>query len=691
MSGITKDSTGSPASPTLHRHTLACLHRGDRQHHLSSATRWQYFTSDDQSDYAGHQTGWPREVANQRTTTRSSEGNRDSIWPTGNEAREPLSDGSEDSDTVFFEQLPAGSHRRDKRVNTSPCRRQTSRHDPPESDSRGLHHRGKCRDGEGDQGQWEEEYEHRDDPKERRARRPECRRRRRDEFEGWHRDGDYDRDSRSREGMERQSSLGNPIGLQDRDGRRDKDLSRTWTYRENPNKHVHFQDDGWRYEGLRSDSSQVWEMLGQVLRERGVAVRHATHGAPLQTRPQRRGSQMQPESESSCDGSQLHPRAFQRFAATRHSYHGDVRERRRLSHRENREKSFGEDLPEERLSESLVIEEAHGAEVDEEPSRDSDLANRRERRRSRRWSRGVFGHKDEERQEDGRSHQDGRVMRSASERWRCHKEIEERPSSEECKVRRHHLRAPQSSQSLSSSGGGGEASAGSRHTPAGRTCQPQSRRACLDLGDLHQVLEDEELARRLQEEEDQLLRRSPQPCSSSRRSNPEGDFRVAQVAQDEEIARFMQKQEIKSKRRSRELEGPASWREHREMMEHHRAGRHTTERRVQRERLDSEGLPSPIEDYSAENQPPSPVSTLPQTQQIRNVAEELDPTFKVKRQDKESLREGLTGPACQSLPVGQSGLRDLLEEPAFIPPTKRQSDKSGRSKPKEKKENCKQQ
>ncbi|XP_056130226.1 coiled-coil domain-containing protein 187 isoform X6 [Lampris incognitus] len=233
----------------------------------------------------------------------------------------------------------------------------------------------------------------------------------------------------------------------------------------------------------------------------------------------------------------------------------------------------------------------------------------------------------------------------------------------------------------------------------GRTCQPQSRRACLDLGDLHQVLEDEELARRLQEEEDQLLRRSPQPCSSSRRSNPEGDFRVAQVAQDEvgrlfkykEIARFMQKQEIKSKRRSRELEGPASWREHREMMEHHRAGRHTTERRVQRERLDSEGLPSPIEDYSAENQPPSPVSTLPQTQQIRNVAEELDPTFKVKRQDKESLREGLTGPACQSLPVGQSGLRDLLEEPAFIPPTKRQSDKSGRSKPKEKKENCKQQ
>lgn len=39
----------------------------------------------------------------------------------------------------------------------------------------------------------------------------------------------------------------------------------------------------------------------------------------------------------------------------------------------------------------------------------------------------------------------------------------------------------------------------------------------------------------------------------------------------------MQKQEIKSKRRSRELEGPASWREHRAMMSHH-------DRRVARDR-----------------------------------------------------------------------------------------------------------
>ncbi|XP_028265828.1 coiled-coil domain-containing protein 187 isoform X4 [Parambassis ranga] len=208
----------------------------------------------------------------------------------------------------------------------------------------------------------------------------------------------------------------------------------------------------------------------------------------------------------------------------------------------------------------------------------------------------------------------------------------------------------------------------------------------LDLRELQQVLLDEELARKLQEEEETQQMRSSQPVPC--RSHPGGDFRVAQVAQDEEIARFMQKQEIKTKRRSRELDGPASWREHRAMINHHdrRAAR---ERQVQRERLDSEGLPSPTEDFSPDNQPPSPISTIPQTQQVRNIAEELDPTFQARRLSTESLRAGQTGPTAQTAPY--SGLHDLLEEPTFIPPTKRQAEKSGRSKPKEKKENCKQQ
>ncbi|XP_062315387.1 coiled-coil domain-containing protein 187 isoform X2 [Osmerus eperlanus] len=214
--------------------------------------------------------------------------------------------------------------------------------------------------------------------------------------------------------------------------------------------------------------------------------------------------------------------------------------------------------------------------------------------------------------------------------------------------------------------------------------------ACLDMGELQQVLLDEELARRLQEEEERLLRRSPQPTPSPLNSYPEGDFRVAQVAQDEEIARFMQKQEMKSKRQSRELDVLESWRDPRETS-HPQDRRPPRER--QRERLDSEGLPSPSEDYSPHQQPPSPTSTSLQAFPIRNIAEELDPTFKARRQSKDSLRVGQTmsgSPACQSPPVPHSGRHDFLEEPAFIPPTKRHSDKSGCIKPKEKK-NCKQQ
>ncbi|XP_038577953.1 coiled-coil domain-containing protein 187 isoform X2 [Micropterus salmoides] len=222
----------------------------------------------------------------------------------------------------------------------------------------------------------------------------------------------------------------------------------------------------------------------------------------------------------------------------------------------------------------------------------------------------------------------------------------------------------------------------------GVSLEPEPGEPSLDMVELQQVLQDEELAHKLQEEEEKLLRRSSQhsPC----RAYSERDFRVAQVAQDEEIARFMQKQEMKSKRRSRELEGPASWREHRAMISHHdrRAAR---DRQVQRERLDSEGLPSPTEDCSPGNQSPSPDSTLPQVQQIRNIAEELDPTFQARRQDTGSFRVGQTEPTCQSLPMPHSGLRDFLEEPTFIPPTKRPTERSGRTKPKEKKENCKQQ
>nr|XP_057907570.1 coiled-coil domain-containing protein 187 isoform X3 [Doryrhamphus excisus] len=204
----------------------------------------------------------------------------------------------------------------------------------------------------------------------------------------------------------------------------------------------------------------------------------------------------------------------------------------------------------------------------------------------------------------------------------------------------------------------------------GTSPTPRKGQTTFNMGELQQVLRDEVLARKLQEEESQFARHT-------HRCYPQGDFRVAQVAQDEEIAHYMQNQEVKLNRRSREFEGPASWREHRAMMNHHDR-RTARERQVQRERLDSEGLPSPTEDCPPENQPPSIVSTPPQSQQLRNIAEELDPTFQARSQGADILQMGQTGPISQSLP----------EEPTFIPPTKRPTEKPGRAKSKEKKENC---
>ncbi|XP_051518311.1 coiled-coil domain-containing protein 187 isoform X5 [Myxocyprinus asiaticus] len=210
----------------------------------------------------------------------------------------------------------------------------------------------------------------------------------------------------------------------------------------------------------------------------------------------------------------------------------------------------------------------------------------------------------------------------------------------------------------------------------------RSGTAALDLGELEQVLLDEELALRLQEQEERLATETPQGASPLSRVCPVGDFRVAQVAQDEEIARFIQKQEIKAKQRSRELDPVEPGREYRENVNDKRA---VCDR--QRERQDFEGLQSPFEDFTQDHQLSSPVSMAAPSQPIRNVAEELDPTF----QRKETTETGLTinGP-CQNQTSQQVGLLNPLEEPTFVAPTKRQSDKLGRVKTKEKKENVKQ-
>ncbi|XP_040910111.1 coiled-coil domain-containing protein 187 isoform X2 [Toxotes jaculatrix] len=680
--GRSEGSTGDPALLSPHQHTLSSLYQG-RDQYSPTTTRWQYSTSHNR-DLTGPCAVSPRGRAAQKNTTSwSNQGHRDSIRQIRNELRESLSEDSEDSDSCFSEQLSVWSQRLNERLNTAPPQRRASLHHPQERNYTRLCSRSsftdELRGWEEERGEWDEGYYDNGDRERTRPRNQDQERNYRQEYEGWHRIRDQDRDSRFDEVRQRQCSRSESVRLNDRSRHSSRDLARTWSYKDNPDKHVHFRDDTRRSNRHQDEGSQVWEMLGQVLRERGVPVRFGGSGAPLQIRPQSRDSQVLHGSEVSCCDSQPHQRVFQRAATTRHSFHGDIRERRRSSYQENSGRDHREDRDRHRDNVK------HAGEVYEISNRDTYLANRA-RQDSRRW-RGYRYANDDERE---RNANDNRVKRTASERRHWHTTVEQRLSSEEeQEVERREKwpprRAPQRSQSLSSSRASTRDR--SRHMAA-VSLQPELAETNLDLGELQQVLQDEELARRLQDEEQNLLRRSSQPSTFS--SYPEGDFRVAQVAQDEEIAHFMQKQEIKVKRRSRELEGPASWREHRAMISRHdrRAAR---ERQVQRERLDSEGLPSPTEDCSPENLPPSPISTLPQAHQIRNIAEELDPTFQARRQDTGNFRVGQTGPVCPSLPMAHSGSQDFLEEPTFIPPTKRQTEKSGRTKPKERKENCKQQ
>ncbi|XP_051531785.1 coiled-coil domain-containing protein 50-like isoform X1 [Myxocyprinus asiaticus] len=205
---------------------------------------------------------------------------------------------------------------------------------------------------------------------------------------------------------------------------------------------------------------------------------------------------------------------------------------------------------------------------------------------------------------------------------------------------------------------------------------------CEGLGVWEQVLQDAELARRLQEEEDMLPNRE----QLSRSSGSDVDFITAQVAQDEEIARCMQHHRRISNR-PQELEIQARPSEPRD------EGNTTTRKALQmlRERLNSEGLHSPVEeDYSIESHLPSPSCTALRTQHIHNIAEELDPTFKARKHESHISTNPPSG-LCLAPRNPHSIFYDYLPEPTFVPPTKRQSDKAGRHKAKDKKENCKQQ
>ncbi|XP_051768248.1 coiled-coil domain-containing protein 50 isoform X3 [Ctenopharyngodon idella] len=207
---------------------------------------------------------------------------------------------------------------------------------------------------------------------------------------------------------------------------------------------------------------------------------------------------------------------------------------------------------------------------------------------------------------------------------------------------------------------------------------------CEGLGIWEQVLQDAELARRLQEEEDMLPRRD-----FPRSSGSEVDFIAAQVAQDEEIAHYMQRHQRRVKDRPQDLEiqtRPAEPRDE---------GNTTTRKALQmlRERLNSDGLHSPVEEeeYTIENHLASPSCTTLRNQHIHNIAEELDPTFKARKRESQISTSPQSAGLCLAPRNPHSIFYDYLPEPTFIPPTKRQNDKAGRHKAKDKKENCKQQ
>ncbi len=445
---IIKDSASDPALPYSRQHTLG-IHQGEERY-SSSTTRWQCSpTSHNRSDFIEPQADSPRGVAAQENTTSwSNQGQTDSFRKFRSELREPLSEDSEDSDTVFSEELSVLSQRWEERLNTVPACRQASLRQPQERKSRDLNSRrsfpDELRVWEEEWEEWDEDRHENGDQDKRRPRIWDQKRNHRKEYEGPHRSRAQDRDSRIVEVREKRFSRSESVRLRDRTRQNNRELARTWSYKDNPDKHVHFGDDTRNSNRQYGESSSVWEMLGQVLRERGVPVRFDSNGMQLQIRPQSRDSQVLYGSGVSRSDSQPHQRVFQRAATTRHSFHGDIRERRRLSYQEN----SGRDHREDRDRHRSIAE--HDGD-DYETVKDLYHADR-ERGGSRRSKEHNFT-KDVERV---RNADDCRVRRTTSERRNWHKTMEERVSSEEeeeveRRGEKPRRRAPQRSQSLCSS------------------------------------------------------------------------------------------------------------------------------------------------------------------------------------------------------------------------------------------------
>lgn len=437
-----KDCTSDPALPPPHQHTFSSPHQGEEQY-SPPATRRQCSTPHTDSELIRPQTGSPRRVAPRGyTSPLSNQGCVESNRERRGEISKPVSEDSEDSDTVFNKQLSFWCRRLYERPNRTPPQQPAPSQQQHERNTTRFSSRRRCTD---EFNSWQEETESldeehykNDDLQDRAPKSHDRERNYRDE--GLIRRRDQDTECRSTEVGERPRRRSESVRSHDSSRHRNRELPRTWSCRDGSDKHVRFKDDN-KACRQQSASNKVWEMLGHILKERGVPVRFGGSGAPLQIRPQSRDSQTLQGSEGSYRDSQPHQRAFQRAATTRHSFHGDIRERRRLSHQENSRRDHREDQDGLRDNE----------EVHETIKRDSNIENG-ERRSSKRWKEHKYTNGDENREGDHRN----RVRRTTSDRTHWHKFTEERLSSEEeqeeeRRGERHRRRALQRSQSFSSS------------------------------------------------------------------------------------------------------------------------------------------------------------------------------------------------------------------------------------------------
>lgn len=440
MSGITKGNAATPPLPPLHQHALSTPEQVEEQY-SSSPTRRQSSTTYGRSSATGTKVGSFSPVAAPKyRNSWSNEGHTDSYI----KFREP---SSEDSDTVFSEDSGL-SKRANDRLQISRLRRQGSLHRPQERKYRNVNSHSSVPD---ELRVWEEEGEGWEDDQ---CENGRVEKRRpwiwhqemlqREEYEELPRFRDLGKESRLDEVRDRRGSRSESVRLYDRSRQSNRELTRTWSYKDSSDKHVHFRDESRSESREVQGGNSVWAMLGHVLRERGVPVRISNDGASLQILgPQRRDSRVLHGSEVSCSDSQPHQRSFQRASATRHSFHGDIREKRRLSYQESSGRDHRENK--ERLHNTVV----RGEEVYEIRSRDSYLVNR-EKEGSRRWRDSKYTN-DHMR---GRNENDFRVSRTSEGRWNRYNNIEEGLNTEEEAQRRrdqHGRRAPQRSQSLHSS------------------------------------------------------------------------------------------------------------------------------------------------------------------------------------------------------------------------------------------------